>query len=47
MNATFSSPWDYPPSVSVVPLIFDVLVVYALLLAGWFVARRTGRLFNR
>ncbi len=47
MNATLISPWDYPTSVSVVPLVCDVLVAFGLLLAGWFVVRRVGRRFSR
>ena len=34
-----ASPWENPTSVEVGPLIVDVLVVYAVLVTGWFVAR--------
>ena len=47
MNATFISHWGFPASVSVVPLLLDVLVVYALLLAGLLVFGRIGRSFSR
>jgi hypothetical protein len=38
-DATFISPWEYPASVALFPLVFDVLVVYAVLLVGLFVLR--------
>jgi hypothetical protein len=31
----------------VMPWVFDVFVVFALLLAVWFIARRIGRRFSR
>ena len=34
-----ASPWENPTSVVVVPLLIDVLGVFALLLVGWLVGR--------
>jgi hypothetical protein len=40
-NATFISPWEYPVSVALFPLVFDALAVYVVLLAGLFAVRFT------
>jgi hypothetical protein len=34
-----AAPWENPTSVAFGPLLVDVLVVYAVLLVGWFVGR--------
>jgi hypothetical protein len=45
-NTSFTSPWENPTSVELGPLMIDVLVVYAVLVVGWFVARIVVRRFR-
>lgn len=37
------SPWENPTSVALGPLVLDVLIVYVVLLVGWFVGRFAHR----
>ena len=41
-----TSPWENPTSVELGPLLADVLVIYAVLVAGWFIARTLVRRFG-
>jgi hypothetical protein len=45
-NTSFISPWENPTSVELGPLMVDVLVVYAILVGGWFFARMVVRRFR-
>ena len=38
-----ASPWENPTSVALGRLLVDVLVVYAVLVVGWFVGRSAMR----
>lgn len=42
-NLSPASPWENPTSVAFGPLCGDVLVVYVLLLVGWFAGRSVLR----
>jgi hypothetical protein len=41
-----ASPWENPTHVAMGPLLVDVLVVYVVLLMGWYVGRSILRVIR-